>query len=93
MCSRRLLSLLITVFIFAGLSIPAQACTAIYAGSEMTDTGDTVFGRIEDFSSDYPKRFDAGTSQSPGCDRLFQNITDREAGQCRNPYIPDQYNG
>ena len=38
--SKRLLSLLITVFMFAGLSIPAQACTAIYAGSEMTDTGD-----------------------------------------------------
>ena len=49
---------------FAGLSTPAHACTAIYAGSELTETGDTVFGRIEDFSSDYPKLFDvypAGT--------------------------------
>ena len=64
---KRLLSLFIIAFMFAGLSIPAQACTAIYAGSEMTETGDTVFGRIEDFSSDYPKLFDvypAGAHQA-----------------------------
>ena len=63
----RFLSLLMTVFMFTGLLIPAQACTAIYAGAELTETGDTVFGRIEDFSSDYPKLFDlypAGAHQA-----------------------------
>ena len=64
---KNLLSLLITVFMFTGLSVPAQACTAIYAGSEMTETGNTVFGRIEDFAPDYPKLFDvylAGAHQA-----------------------------
>lgn len=67
MHAKRLLSLLITVFLLAGLSVPARACTAIYAGSERTETGDTVFGRIEDFGSDYPKLFDvypAGAHQA-----------------------------
>lgn len=35
----------------------AFACTQIYVGSNLTDTGDTYVGRSEDYSTRYPKLF------------------------------------
>lgn len=38
-------------------SIPALACTAIYVGGGLTETGDSFFARSEDYANSYAKLF------------------------------------
>ena len=48
------------LLVLAVLPVGAFACTAIYAGSALTEDGSTVFARLEEYYSDggWPKFFD-----------------------------------
>ena len=48
------------LLVLAVLPVGAFACTAIYAGSALTEDGSTVFARLEEYYSDggWPKLFD-----------------------------------
>ena len=52
--------LLAVLLVLAVLPAGAFACTAIYAGSELTSDGSTIFARLEEYTSDegWPKLFD-----------------------------------
>ena len=52
-------SLLVAMVLLLALPGQAFACTTIYAGSNLTADGSTLFGRSEDYSADYAKLFSA----------------------------------
>ena len=57
MRSKRLLAVITALIFILGMQSSAAACTAIYAGNGITENGNLIYGRIEDFSIDYPKIF------------------------------------
>ncbi len=65
--------------------LDALACTQIYVGKDLTETGDTYVGRSEDFSSRYAKFFGVQepmtnpryTSDESGFDYTFKGTTYR----------------
>ncbi len=69
MLKKRVSVFLAAILLAASFSPGAFACTAIYAGSELTEDGSTIFARLEEFYSDegWPKLFDVipeGTHRS-----------------------------
>ena len=58
MKTKQLASLLVALVLLLALPAQAFACTTIYAGSNLTADGSVIFGRSEDYSSDYAKLFD-----------------------------------
>ena len=54
---KKIAALLTALVLLLALPGQALACTTIYAGSNLTADGSTVFGRSEDYSSDYAKLF------------------------------------
>lgn len=57
---KRLLSVLIMFTLILAFPVQTFACTAIYVGSDLTEDGSTIFGRVEDFySADWPKLYSA----------------------------------
>ncbi|MBO5543386.1 MAG: C69 family dipeptidase, partial [Oscillospiraceae bacterium] len=54
---KRLLATLAALIIVLGVPVPAMASTLLYAGSDVTADGGTIFGRVEDTSPDSAKLF------------------------------------
>ncbi len=59
MKTKHIAALLMTLALLLALPGQALACTTIYAGANLTADGSSMFGRSEDFSSDYAKLFSA----------------------------------
>ena len=55
----QLAALLVAMALLLALPGQALACTTIYAGANLTADGSSMFGRSEDYSSDYAKLFSA----------------------------------
>lgn len=53
----RVLIVAATAVSISGIPQTALACTQVYVGSELTTTGDTFWGRAEDYANRYPKAF------------------------------------
>lgn len=60
MLKKKAFVLLAVLLLVASCPIEGFACTAIYAGSELTEDGRTIFARLEEYYSDegWPKLFD-----------------------------------
>jgi len=59
---KKKVSIMLAVILFSvSLSLEASACSAIYAGSELTEDGSAIFARLEEYHTDagWPKLFDA----------------------------------
>ena len=50
---------LAVLLVLAVLPVGANACTAIYVGSNLTADGSTIFARLEELDEGWPKLFDA----------------------------------
>ena len=59
MKKKQLAALLVAMALLLALPGQALACTTIYAGANLTADGSSMFGRSEDYSSDYAKLFSA----------------------------------
>ena len=60
MLKKKFYILLAAILLVASFPPEALACTAIYAGAELTEDGSTIFARLEEYYSDegWPKLFD-----------------------------------
>ena len=54
----RLTALTVALLLAAANIVSASACTAVYAGSDVTDDGSVYYGRSEDFGPSYNKIFE-----------------------------------
>ncbi len=57
MLYKKILASLTALIIILAIPVSALAGTTIYAGSDLTEGGSMVFGRVEDHSPDYAKLF------------------------------------
>ncbi len=59
---RKAVSVFLTAVLLAvSFALDGSACTAVYAGSGLTEDGSTIFARLEEYSAEavWPKLFDA----------------------------------
>ena len=57
----------------------AFACTALYVGSDLTEDGTTMFGRIEDLgTNDYNKLFNISTAGKHTAGEVYEQVGRRK---------------
>lgn len=69
-----------TAVAISGVPQTALACTQVYVGSQLTASGDTFWGRSEDYANRYPKAFGVAPATKGGKTiQSYENDTDPKA--------------